>query len=100
MSKEFWMVKMAGVFVLCMSVVVLSLPLVLSADPFLLQKAVHDETGGIICPDGGECPSGDTCCLNGGGMYGCCPLPNAVCCSDMKHCCPEGFTCSESSCVQ
>ena len=26
----------------------------------------------------------------------CCPLPNAVCCSDGKHCCQEGETCDLS----
>jgi len=23
-----------------------------------------------------------------------CPLNNAVCCSDQKHCCPQGYTCN------
>ena len=49
----------------------------------------------IICPDGlGECPDGDTCCkLSLGDSYGCCTVPNAVCCSDGKHCCPQGYVC-------
>jgi hypothetical protein len=36
------------------------------------------------------------------GEYGCCPLPNAVCCSDGKHCCPEGYTCdvSQGTCTR
>ncbi len=25
--------------------------------------------------------------------YGCCPMPNAVCCSDGTHCCPHGAKC-------
>ena len=36
-----------------------------------------------MCPDGqSECPSGSTCCKLDNGEYGCCPLPNAVCCDD------------------
>ncbi|VDD90896.1 unnamed protein product [Enterobius vermicularis] len=33
--------------------------------------------------------------------YGCCPLPNAVCCSDRMHCCPSGTRCdtSQSRCI-
>ena len=27
------------------------------------------------------------------GMFGCCPYPNAVCCSDGYTCCPSGTTC-------
>ena len=49
----------------------------------------------MICPDGvSECASGNTCCKLSSGAYGCCPLPNAVCCSDHIHCCPSGYTCA------
>ncbi|XP_021350444.1 multiple epidermal growth factor-like domains protein 6 isoform X3 [Mizuhopecten yessoensis] len=49
---------------------------------------------GVVCPDGkSECPSGSTCCLVGENKYGCCPQPNAVCCTDGKHCCPENTKC-------
>ncbi|XP_052681912.1 neurogenic locus notch homolog protein 2-like isoform X3 [Crassostrea angulata] len=52
----------------------------------------------VVCPDGqSECKSGQTCCKLASGNYGCCPIPKAVCCSDMKHCCPEGTTCDVSS---
>ena len=52
----------------------------------------------VICPDGkSECPSGDTCCQLSSGEWGCCPLPNAVCCSDHEHCCPQGYTCDVSA---
>ena len=52
----------------------------------------------VICPDEeSECPDGFTCCLLASGEYGCCPLPNAVCCSDGKHCCPEGYICDVSA---
>eukprot|EP01098_Paradermamoeba_levis_P004604 TRINITY_DN196_c0_g1_i1.p1 TRINITY_DN196_c0_g1~~TRINITY_DN196_c0_g1_i1.p1 ORF type:complete len:266 (-),score=69.71 TRINITY_DN196_c0_g1_i1:117-812(-) len=53
------------------------------------------------CPSG-TCPSTETCCDLGGGQYGCCPYPNADCCSDHLHCCPGGYTCdlSKGQCVQ
>ncbi|XP_033762849.1 multiple epidermal growth factor-like domains protein 6 [Pecten maximus] len=51
-----------------------------------------------ICPDGqSHCPDGSTCCAVAGGSYGCCPLPNAVCCADDKHCCPENYKCDTGS---
>ena len=54
--------------------------------------------GSVICPGGQfECPDGTTCCPLGGGAYGCCPIPNAVCCSDKIHCCPSGYTCDVSA---
>ena len=50
----------------------------------------------VECPDGmSECPDGNTCCKLSSGQYGCCPLPNAVCCSDGIHCCPNGYSCSD-----
>ncbi|XP_054750763.2 uncharacterized protein ZC84.1-like isoform X1 [Lytechinus pictus] len=52
----------------------------------------------VVCPDGrSECPDGNTCCKLSSGQYGCCPLPNAVCCSDGQHCCPSGYTCDVSA---
>ena len=48
--------------------------------------------------------SNNAVCLGGqsecGG--GCCPLSNAVCCSDYIHCCPEGSTCdiSTKTCIR
>ena len=52
----------------------------------------------VICPDGqSECPDGNTCCKLSSGQYGCCPLPQAVCCSDHLHCCPNGYTCDTSA---
>ncbi|XP_065896567.1 progranulin-like [Dysidea avara] len=48
----------------------------------------------IICPDEkSQCPNGNTCCELAGGVYGCCPVPKAVCCSDGVHCCPSGYSC-------
>eukprot|EP00914_Ancora_sagittata_P015706 GHVO01031261.1.p1 GENE.GHVO01031261.1~~GHVO01031261.1.p1 ORF type:complete len:813 (+),score=67.53 GHVO01031261.1:114-2552(+) len=54
--------------------------------------------GDVQCPDTTvKCPDGSTCCKLVTGQYGCCPLPNAVCCKDGQHCCPEKTTCDESS---
>lgn len=59
----------------------------------LLKSALKKESS-VVCPGGrSQCPDGNTCCPIGGGEYGCCPQPNAVCCSDKKHCCPSGYTC-------
>ncbi|XP_050388777.1 multiple epidermal growth factor-like domains protein 6 isoform X4 [Patella vulgata] len=49
---------------------------------------------GVMCPDGhSQCPNDNTCCKLFSGDYGCCPLPDATCCSDEEHCCPRGMTC-------
>ncbi|RMX59728.1 hypothetical protein pdam_00019018 [Pocillopora damicornis] len=60
-----------------------------------VQVITHIRAGsGIVCPDKQyQCPNGSTCCKVPSGTYGCCPLKNAVCCSDNIHCCPEGYTC-------
>jgi len=48
----------------------------------------------VECPDGqSQCPDGSTCCKLSSGEWGCCPLPNAFCCSDGVHCCPNGYSC-------
>ncbi|XP_071812567.1 uncharacterized protein [Apostichopus japonicus] len=61
------------------------------------EKTEATTLGAVICPGGqSECPDGNTCCLLSSGQYGCCPLPNAVCCSDHLHCCPNGYTCDVS----
>lgn len=51
------------------------------------------ESTQTMCPDGSECPGTDTCCLQSSGLYGCCDLARAVCCSDGVHCCPEHYRC-------
>nr|XP_033500520.1 granulin a [Epinephelus lanceolatus] len=62
-----------------------------------LSLLVKELVTNIICGDGiTECPSGNTCCENGSGVWGCCPLPQAVCCSNMLHCCPYGYTCTDT----
>jgi len=57
----------------------------------LTQDAEDPNT---VCPDGSLCAGDQSCCPIGGGRYGCCPYPNAVCCSDMRHCCPAGKICN------
>ncbi|XP_056404114.1 progranulin isoform X2 [Hyla sarda] len=48
----------------------------------------------VICPDGrSECPTDATCCLTSDQGWGCCPIPQAVCCNDHMHCCPHASTC-------
>jgi len=48
-----------------------------------------------FCPDKHfTCDDTQTCCELQEGGYGCCPLgPDAVCCKDRVHCCPEGTEC-------
>ena len=64
--------------------------------PFFAKVAANVKN--VICPDGqSECPDGNTCCKLASGQWGCCPLPQAVCCSDHTHCCPNGYTCDVSA---
>ena len=52
----------------------------------------------IICADGKtQCPDGSTCCPLVTAGYGCCPTPEAVCCSDKIHCCPHQYYCDPNS---
>ncbi|XP_044274676.1 progranulin isoform X2 [Varanus komodoensis] len=50
----------------------------------------------VRCDAEHSCPDGNTCCKKASGTWGCCPLPQAVCCTDGRHCCPEGYTCNSS----
>lgn len=53
----------------------------------------------VRCDEFSSCPQGNTCCRLLSGGWGCCPVPEAVCCSDHQHCCPQGYTCtSEGYC--
>ncbi|XP_048373527.1 progranulin [Sphaerodactylus townsendi] len=49
----------------------------------------------VRCDDQVSCPDGHTCCRLASGAWGCCPLPQAVCCPDHLHCCPTGFRCGQ-----
>ncbi|KAL8558864.1 hypothetical protein ACOMHN_054295 [Nucella lapillus] len=52
----------------------------------------------VICPGGQSiCPDGSTCCKMTTGIWGCCPHPKAVCCSDHIHCCPHNMKCNLSA---
>uniref|UniRef100_A0AAX7SP20 Granulins domain-containing protein n=1 Tax=Astatotilapia calliptera TaxID=8154 RepID=A0AAX7SP20_ASTCA len=68
-----------------------------------LQKipALQEELGQTVshptqnmCDTQTSCPRDTTCCfMEKEHKWGCCPLPNAVCCKDGNHCCPSGHTC-------
>ena len=65
---------------------------------FNLSK--EDPSPNTVCPDGSsQCPDKDTCCKTPNG-WGCCPIQNAVCCDDLKHCCPEDYTCGAGKCTK
>ena len=96
--------------------------------PYHLGVCCNSQVSGnpFCCPEGSTCiltypgrcssaakkisifatksASNNAICLGGqsecGG--GCCPLSNAVCCSDHIHCCPEGSTCdiSTKTCIR
>ncbi|CAJ1076382.1 LOW QUALITY PROTEIN: progranulin-like [Xyrichtys novacula] len=51
----------------------------------------------VKCDGQSQCPEHTTCCRLSTGEWGCCPLENAVCCQDKKHCCPQGYTCDIAS---
>ncbi|MFT7797620.1 hypothetical protein Z043-100454 [Arapaima gigas] len=47
----------------------------------------------VKCDDRHRCQDRETCCKKSESEWTCCPSPQAVCCPDMKHCCPSGYTC-------
>ncbi|XP_019729991.1 granulin b isoform X1 [Hippocampus comes] len=66
-----------------------------------LAKTTAVATGVTACDEHTSCPKGASCCfMKSAGKWGCCPLPQAVCCQDGSHCCPAGHTCDphRSSC--
>ncbi|XP_058626826.1 granulin a isoform X1 [Onychostoma macrolepis] len=58
-----------------------------------LPRAGQRSPGNVNCDSSHVCPDSNTCCKNTDGDWGCCPLPEAVCCKDKFHCCPHGTTC-------
>ncbi|XP_076033800.1 progranulin-like [Oratosquilla oratoria] len=64
-----------------------------------LSSNAQDSGRPVICPDKSQCVPGSTCCKMGDGNYGCCPLPNAVCCKDGLHCCQNGTKCGKTRCI-
>ncbi|XP_019409475.1 PREDICTED: granulins isoform X2 [Crocodylus porosus] len=65
----------------------------LEKTPALLSVTSADQN--VKCDNQHSCPDGDTCCRVPGpeGQWACCPLPQAVCCSDGLHCCSAGHIC-------
>ena len=62
--------------------------------PATKKRAFYSASDDTVCPQKKyQCPKESICCKLSSGPYGCCPLKNAVCCDDHKHCCPEGYTC-------
>ncbi|KAM7534095.1 hypothetical protein Aperf_G00000105424 [Anoplocephala perfoliata] len=75
----------------------------LSTESLNSAESSKKSLGGKGCNDGRTvCPDDSTCCELKDGSFGCCPLPNAVCCEDKEHCCPEGYKCdtANQTCVQ
>lgn len=66
-------------------------------------QAVEAGYGGThSCPNPeDQCLDGQTCCQISETDYGCCPFAEAVCCTDMAHCCPHNTLCDlkSDSCV-
>uniref|UniRef100_A0A672YUZ8 Granulins domain-containing protein n=1 Tax=Sphaeramia orbicularis TaxID=375764 RepID=A0A672YUZ8_9TELE len=61
---------------------------------FFFFFSVSSTVGSVTCPSGkSSCPDSYTCCLLASGDYGCCPYPDAMCCSDHLHCCPSNTIC-------
>ncbi|XP_076437129.1 progranulin-like [Babylonia areolata] len=62
------------------------------------QTPLSESVTRVVCP-GGQfyCPDKTTCCQLSSGQWGCCPEPNATCCSDHIHCCPQKYTCDVST---
>ncbi|CAH1239032.1 GRN [Branchiostoma lanceolatum] len=65
-----------------------------------LCSAIPFHKGAHQCPD--VCQPEETCCKSNSTLtHGCCPIPQATCCSDGLHCCPSSFKCdlSKNACV-
>lgn len=60
------------------------------------EKLPYNASTAVLCPDQKECPEFSTCCAMKNAQYGCCPFPEAACCSDGIHCCPHSTTCDLS----
>ncbi|KTF87801.1 hypothetical protein cypCar_00006963 [Cyprinus carpio] len=60
------------------------------------------DLGAVECDEQSSCSADSTCCYLSTGEWGCCPLPEAVCCPDQQHCCPKGYRCDlrRRSCIK
>ncbi|XP_016088172.1 granulins-like isoform X2 [Sinocyclocheilus grahami] len=67
-----------------------------------LPRAGQKSPGNVNCDSSHVCPDSNTCCKNIDGDWGCCPLPEAVCCTDGEHCCPANYECDVTrvSCIR
>lgn len=66
----------------------------------LFLSKISSSVSKVVCPNSAySCKDGQTCCELRAGGYGCCPMPQATCCSDEIHCCPHGTTCDMSRLV-
>merc|ERR1712142_272952 len=81
---------------LCFNLVVLSFCGKLRFEPFSPNDIENNEEN-VKCSDTHICPTGTTCCMLPDGEIGCCPFPDAVCCSDHTHCCPKRHKCIVST---
>lgn len=59
--------------------------------------ALKAQSTDVPCDPTTSCPDKTTCCRLPSGEWGCCPIEQAVCCSDHLHCCPSGYTCDVTS---
>nr|XP_057904549.1 granulin a [Doryrhamphus excisus] len=57
----------------------------------------NQRANSVPCDQDVSCKDGHTCCKNPEGGWSCCPLPEAVCCTDLRHCCPKGSTCNTAA---
>ncbi|KAK0148698.1 Granulin [Merluccius polli] len=64
---------------------------------FRMVRSYDTEDDDNICPDESRCPP-EYSCLRALTRFSCCPLTQAVCCEDMKHCCPGGSACDVKQC--
>ncbi|XP_070704425.1 granulin a isoform X2 [Pempheris klunzingeri] len=90
----------------CQKVIMMQLETVPLTPVYLPSSDYQPEPGllkqrEVKCDDTTSCKDGETCCRTSTTTWGCCPSPNAVCCSDMKHCCPATYSCTEGGgCIQ
>uniref|UniRef100_A0A665TPF0 Granulins domain-containing protein n=1 Tax=Echeneis naucrates TaxID=173247 RepID=A0A665TPF0_ECHNA len=88
----------------CQKVVMLQLETIPLTPVYLPERQTPpppSKQNDIQCDDKTSCKDEETCCRMSATKWGCCPSPNAVCCSDMQHCCPTGYTCTEGgACIQ
>uniref|UniRef100_A0A8C1VA43 Granulin b n=1 Tax=Cyprinus carpio TaxID=7962 RepID=A0A8C1VA43_CYPCA len=47
----------------------------------------------VLCDASTRCSKTQSCCRLSDSTWACCPYKEAVCCEDMKHCCPVGYRC-------